>query len=400
MLADFQAISQPPAETRSVTASAFDQQFDEARALVRAGQLEMALAAYDGLLARSPGNVDVLLARGIVHGRLQRWDKAERDLSAAAAAAPDYADVWSALGNVYLWSGQPAKAVDAYTHLVSLRPDDAGARAARERALREAGHGPEARAAVEPARAPVAAMLPAAIAATPDGFTNAGYSWAGSASAGWTDPGTGPRWNDQTISVRHYSQQGSIAFETLRAHRFGEQDYAWALDGYAKLWTGAYANLRYQRSPAARLFARNSGRVEVWQALGGGWEASLSDDLLAFPATRVNIYGVSVGKYVDNYYIALRHQNIVSPGSHSNGDRLLARYYYEGDADNYVELTANRGRSDDAATLVGGRAHSGGAGLGWVRYWNRVWGGRVGATVSRASDGNERAVSFSVYRRW
>jgi YaiO family outer membrane protein len=406
MLADLQIPAQPPAESRPVTAPSFDQQFDDARKLVSDGQLAMALAAYDGLLARAPGNVDVLLSRGIVYGRLQRWDKAQADLNAAAAAAPNYADVWSALGNVYLWSGQPDKAADAYTHLVALRPGDADAQLSLGRALRASGDSNGARSAFDKARAlgavvPVAAEAPAvAMAAAPDAFAMAGYHWASGLSTSWTDPGTGPRWNDQTISVRHYGKQGSIGFETLRAHRFGEQDYAWALDAYTGLWQGAYANLRYQRSPVARLFPRNSGRAEVYQSLGHGWEVSLSDDVLAFPATRVSIYGASVGKYVGNYYIALRHQNIVSPGSHSNGDRLLARFYYEGEADTYLELTANRGRSDDAASLVGGRAHSGGAGLAWVRYWNKAWGGRVGASLSRSGDANERAVSFSVYRRW
>jgi YaiO family outer membrane protein len=417
MLADLQAIPQPPAEIRQADAPNFDQQFDKAKTLVRDGQLEMALAAYDALLVRSPGNVDVLLSRGIVYGRLQRWDKAEADLKAAATAAPDYADVWSALGNVYLWSGQPDKAVDAYRHLATLRPQDADAHVALGRALRDAGDQGAARAEFDkaralgasvPAEAPAAAIAgsvpaeapAAAIAAAPDAFATAAYSWASSLSASWTDPGNGPRWNDQTISVRHYEKAGSIAFETLRAHRFGEQDYAWALDAYTSLWQGAYANLRYQRASAARLFPHNSGRAEVYQSLGGGWEASLSDDVLAFPATRVNIYGASLGKYIGNYYIVLRHQSIVSPGSHSNGDRLLARYYYEGDADNYLEAAANRGRSDDAASLVGGRAHSGGAGVAWVRYWNRAWGSRIGATVSRSGDTNERAVAFSVYRRW
>jgi hypothetical protein len=58
-----------------------------------------------------------------------------------------------------------------------------------------------------------------------------------------------------------------------------------------------------------------------------GWEASLSDDVLGF-GSRVNIYGISIAKYVGNFYIQLRHQNIVSAGSHSTGERLLARWYY------------------------------------------------------------------------
>jgi YaiO family outer membrane protein len=406
MFADFHAISAPAAETRPAAAPGFDQQFNDARALVNAGQLDMALAAYDALLARSPGNVDVLLSRGIVYGRQARWDKAEADLSAAAAAAPAYADVWSALANVYQWSGQPAKAVDAATRLAALRPQDADAHLVLGRALRDAGQGEAARVEFEKARAlgavvPVADAAPAAvIAAAPDAFAHAGYSWASGVSASWTEPAAGPRWNDQAISLRHYGERGSIAVETLRARRFGEHDDAWALDAYTRLWQGAYANLRYQRAPAARLFPRNAGRAEIYQAFGSGWEASASDDVLAFPSTRVSIYGVSLGKYIGNYYVVLRHQNIVSPDSHSSGDRLLARYYYEGDADHYLEASANRGRSDDAQTLVGGQAHSGGAGLAWVSYWNRSWGGRVAGSIARSGAGNERVVAFSVYRRW
>ncbi|MEN3278822.1 MAG: hypothetical protein V7631_4612 [Massilia sp.] len=239
-----------------------------------------------------------------------------------------------------------------------------------------------------------------ALAATPEAASAPGYSWAASLAGSWTDVDTGPRWNDQTASVRHYIQHGSIGFETLRAHRFGQTGHAWALDAYTDLWTGAYANIRYQRSPAARLFPANSGRVELYQSLGGGWEASLSDDVLGFES-RVNIYGVTLGKYVGNWYVQLRHQNIVSEDTHSNGQRLLARYYYAGDADSYLEATVNSGRSDDPLSLAGGRARSGGGSLTWVRYWSRDWGTRAGASFARAAnDVRERGVSVGLYRRW
>ncbi|GAB3471846.1 hypothetical protein GCM10027321_44150 [Massilia terrae] len=384
MFVDIQAIPAPAAEIRPASAAGFDQQFNDARALANAGQPAMALEAYNALLARSPGNVDVLLSRGIVYGRLRRWADAEADLKAVTVAAPDYVDAWSALGNMYLWSDQRDKAAEAYRRWIALRPEDADARAALERAL-----------AVPPAMA-----APEARAGSPDAFATGGYTWAGSVTGSWTDAGAGPRWNDQTISLRHYAKAGSLAFETLRAHRFGQEDYAWSLDAYTVLWQGAYANLRYQRSGAARLFPHNAGRAELYQSLGQGWEVSVSDDVLAFAASRVNIYGASLGNYFGNFYIALRHQAIVSAGSHSTGERLLSRYYYRGDADNYVELSANRGSSDDAASLVGGRTHSGGAGLAWVTYWDKAWGGRMGASYSRAGGSNDSAVSFSVYRRW
>ena len=400
----------PPAITAPAPAAqpGFDDAYAGARALANAGQPELALRAYDALLARSPGNVDVLLGRGIVYARLARWQEAERDLRAAADTSPGYADVWSALGNTYAWSDQPDNAADAYTHLIALQPDQPAHYVARGRALRLLGRNAEARADLDRARALggsgdaidalAAALQPRA--GNPDATIAAGYTWAASVSSSWTDPGNGPRWNDQTVSVRHYTKAGSLAFETLRAHRFGEHDYAWALDGYVNLWSGAYANVRYQRGAAARLFPANSGRAELYQSLGDGWEASLSDDVLGF-ASRVNIYGVSIAKYTGDWYLQLRHQNIVSAGSHGTGDRLLARWYYAGDADTYAEATVNSGRSDDPLSLVGGQSRSGGGSVTWVRYWTPKWGTRVGASVARASGAaNQRELDVALYRRW
>jgi YaiO family outer membrane protein len=412
---DFPLPADPPAQVQPANAPSFDDQYAGARALANGGQPELALAAYSALLTRSPGNADVLLGRGIVYARLGRWRQAEADLNAAAQASPDYADVWEALGNTWRWSEQPAKALEAYERLVALRPADPAALVLRARAHRALGHTAEARADLERARglggdagdidgllADLQARPALPTAGSSDTTAAAGYTWAASLSSSWTDVGNGPRWNDQAASLRHYTKAGSLGFETLRAHRFGQHDYAWALDGYVDLWQGAYANLRYQHSATSRLFPANAGRAEVWQALGGGWEASLSDDVLGFDS-RVNIYGASIARYTGNFYVQLRHQNIVSQGSHSTGERLLARWYYTGDADNYLELSANSGRSDDPLSLVGGRARSGGGGFAWVRYFSPRWGGKLGASFSNTASGNggkERGLTFALYRRW
>jgi YaiO family outer membrane protein len=411
MLDNIQLPPDPPAQVQPPANASFDDQYAAARALANGGQPELALAAYDALLVRSPGNVDVLLGRGIVYARLARWREAEADLTAAAKDSPSYADVWSALGNAYQWSGQPDKAVDACTHLVALQPGDPAAWLARARALRALGRVSEARADLDKARTLGGAGAPyddlsealqptLQPRANPDAAFGAGYSWAAGLSSNWTDVGSGPRWSDQTLSVRHYGKPGSIGFETLRAHRFGEHDTAWALDAYTTLWRGAYANLRYQRAPASRLFPANSGRVELYQSLGQGWEASASDDVLGF-AGRVNIYGLSIARYTGDFYLQLRHQDIRSPGSRGAGERLLGRWYYLGDADSYLELSVNSGRSDDPLSLVGGQARSGGGGFNLVRYWTPRWGARVGASVSRSTDSFiQRELGFALYRRW
>ncbi|MEH6436632.1 tetratricopeptide repeat protein, partial [Massilia sp. DD77] len=116
---------QPPAvDVQPATpAPSFDQQYEQARSLANSGQPALAVAAYTTLLARSPGNADVLLGRGIAYTRLERWSEAEADLRAAAQASPEYADVWSALGDLYRWSERPDQAVEAYTRLLALQPD-------------------------------------------------------------------------------------------------------------------------------------------------------------------------------------------------------------------------------------------------------------------------------------
>jgi YaiO family outer membrane protein len=377
---------QPPAEVSQVQPAAtasFEQQYEAARRLANTGQPALALAAYDALLARSPGNVDVLLGRGIVLSRLERWTEAEADLTAAARASPEYADVWFALGKLYQWQGQPAKAAEAYGRAAALRPGDAATQAAHAQALQ----------AMQPP--------PPALMGSPEAAIAAGYTWVAGLSGNWQDVGAGPTWNDQTLSVRHYMKRGSIGFEALRAHRFDQTGRAWAIDAYAGLWQGAYANLRYQHAPGERLFPAHAGRIELYQSLGNGWEASVSDDLLGFDA-RVNIYGVSLAKYSGNFYVQLRHQNIVSQDTRSSGDRLLARWYYAGKADSYLEAAVNRGRSDDPLSLTGGRARSGGGSLTWVHYLSRDWGARVGASAARsgANGARERGITLGVQRRW
>jgi YaiO family outer membrane protein len=395
---DFQPIQQSapqsaaqPAHLAGAATPSFDEAYARARALANGGQPELALAAYTALLARSPGNADVLLGRGIVHARLARWREAEADLGAAAAAAPDYADVWMALGDMYAWRGEPARAALAYSRAIALQPGNSDALRARARAadaLARASNPPQNR------------------AANPDAAIAAGYGWQAGAGAGWTGSGSGAPWRDQTFTLRHYGKQGSIALEALRAQRFGLHDRAWALDAYANLWQGAYANLRYQRAPGAALFPANAGRAEIYQSLGHGWEASVSGDVLGF-GSRVNLYGIALGKYIGNFYLQLRHQAVVSRGAHGKGERLLGRWYYSDDS--YFEGSVNGGRSEDAQSLLGGRSHSGGGNVVWTHYWNRDWGTRVQASFARANHGtnaagnaggSERGLAFSVYRRW
>lgn len=227
------------------------------------------------------------------------------------------------------------------------------------------------------------------------------FSWSASAGGGQTRSDFG-RADEQFISLRHYTPMGSIALEELRVKRFGSSDAALAIDAYPRLWEGAYANVRYQYAATPDLYPQKSWRTEIYQNVGGGWELAASHDHLGFTSP-VKIEGVAVGKYWGNFFARWRHQRVSSDGSVGQGDRFMLRYYYEGDADNYLEANVSSGRSDDfgSAQLTGSRSDS--KGLAWRHFLNRHWG--LKASVSEALDsssagGKERSVSVGLSYRW
>lgn len=399
--------------TAPAAASSYQQRFDAARALALSGRRDEAMLAYDALLADSPGNSDVLLGRGQLHAWMKQWPEAEADLRAASVASPAYVDVWTALGNMYLWSDRPQLAAEAFGKWIELKPEDADARIARGRAWRAAGDLAAARADFEMAAtlgadsAQVAGYLGSLTLRplNPDAVNSAGYLWSASLSVGhseFTPARAG--WSDETLSLRRHFSRGSLALEILGAQRFGTSDQAWALDGYVGLWSRAYANLRFQNGPSASLFPGHSGRVELFQGVGKGWELSASYDQLAF-SRNVDIYGVGVGRYFGNFYARARRLYIPGDNGHSTSDRLQLRYYWKGDGDNYFEGTAGRGRSEEQ--IIGSPGNTGitsrnSASISYVRFPTPRWGYKLGADVSHEGAGgfDSRGVSGALYLRW
>jgi YaiO family outer membrane protein len=409
-----QAPAAAPAPAPAPAAS-FDEQFQAARRLAFSGQREAALAAYGALLARSPGNADVLLGRGRLYAWMGRWPEAEADLVAVTTAAPAYADAWSALADLYLWSDRPVQAVGACDRWLAVAAaGDPAPLLARGRAYRAIGNYPAARADFQAARArgAEAAQVDAYLlsiaprALGPDVAVNAGYLWSANLGASWT--GFTPAradWSDYTLSVRRHFSRGSLALEALGANRFSTSDHAWALDGYADLWSRAYANLRYQRGPQEDLFPGNSWRAELFQGVGRGWELSASYDRLGFSSAPVALYGLGVGRYFGNWYLRWRHLHIPGAGSGSTeSDRAQLRYYYKGDADNYAELAAGVGRSDSAAANVPGivvTSHSWSTSATLVKFLRPRLGFKFGLEYDHGDDGFDgRGLIGTVYTRW
>jgi YaiO family outer membrane protein len=391
-------------------------QTDEARALLNQGQAQQAADVYGQRIAREPGDPDHWLGRALARIRLGQWPGAMADLEKAVALAPGYADAWSSLADVYRWNDRPAAAADAYARLAALRPNDPQVQVLRARSLMAAGDTEGAKLAVQRARELGAAedslpQLTVAAQMAERGGTavdmpnqpvaSGGHRWALSAGAARTSSGAASA-QDNSVALRHYSAYGSIAVERLGLRRFGESDQAWAIDAYPRLWQGAYANVRYQRADTPDLYPPRAWRAELYQNISGGWEAAISRDFLGF-GSGVRIDGVSMGKYWGNFFARWRHQQVKSDSSSGSGDRLFVRYYYEGDADHYLEANVSRGRSDDFSSALIRASRSDSRGLVWMHFVTRDWGYKLSASRSADSSGygaQASDVGISLTRRW
>jgi YaiO family outer membrane protein len=399
----------------------FDEDFLAARSLALGGDREAAIAAYGALLERAPHNADVLLGRGRVLAWQGRWAESEADLRAATESAPGYADAWSGLGDLYLWSDRPAEAADAYGHWLSLAAaDDPAPLLARGRAYRAAGRRDEARADFEAARARgadgelVASLLDSlepplvrSRSLEPEARPAPGRErWSASLGVDHTDfPSGSLHWTDTTASVRRRFDFGSIGIEALQSQRFGLHDNAWAVDGYVDTWQRAYANLRYQHSADGTLFPHSRWRAEIFQGVGQGWELSAGYDRLNYDPA-VSMTALGIGRYHRDWYVRLRHLHISSSSGSSDSDRLMVRYYYAGDADNYLEVGGGIGRSDPASPLVVGPAsagHSWAASVAIVKFVTPHVGFKFGVDAGYGSEGepySSRGVFGTLYTRW
>jgi YaiO family outer membrane protein len=390
----------------------YEAAFQLARLLSYTAQRAEAIRLYTELLSTRPTDSDLLLGRGRAYAWDGRWSESEADLTAVTSRLPDYADAWAALGDLYLWSGRPADAIRAYSRRVSLQPKEPAAYLARSRAYRSSADRAAARADLEQARASGAgdAEIDRLIASLeqrsePQAAQSGNFRWL--AHAGDTYSSFSPSrsaWSEYDASVRWYFPRGSLAAETLVASRFSLTDHAVALDGYADAGPRAYLNLRYQYSPNATLYPQQSYRAELFQGIGRGWEPSVSYDHMSFSASNVDMYGVGLGKYVGNWY--LRWRTLFIPSQTLGvAHRAVARYYFSGNADDYVELNGGFSHGSELLphSVLVNVTSSWTAGAQLQKFFTPRWGIWLTGSLSDEHTSNpflERDASLTLLLRW
>jgi len=361
----------------------YEAKFQLARLLSYTRQREEAIRLYCELLSTRPTNSDLLLARGRTYAWEGRWSQSEADLTAVTTLLPQYGDGWAALGDLYLWSDRPAEAIQAYSRWVSVQPNEPGAYLARSRAYR----------ALERRSEPQAAQP-------------GGLRWLAHVGDTYSNFSAGrSAWSEYVASVRGYFPRGSLAVESLGAQRFSLTDHAFALDGYAHAWSRAYLNLRYQYSPNATLYPQQAYRAELFQGIGRGWEPSLSYDHMSFTHADVDMYGVGLGKYLGNWYLRWRTLFIPSTTGLGVSHRAVARYYFSGNADDYVELNGGLSHGNELLphSVLVNVTSAWTAGAQIQKFFTPRWGIWLTGSVSDEHASNpfvERDASLTLLLRW
>jgi tetratricopeptide (TPR) repeat protein len=96
---------------------------DAAAAHLAAGRLAEAAAAYEELLARTPGDFEAHHQLGTIRVQLGDSSEGHRLLAAAAAIAPGNAETWLHLGMAAQNLGRLEDAAGHYARALSLQPD-------------------------------------------------------------------------------------------------------------------------------------------------------------------------------------------------------------------------------------------------------------------------------------
>jgi len=163
------------------------------------------------------------------------------------------------------------------------------------------------------------------------------HTFISSADPGWTD------WTETRVGLMHTLSRGAIGGEAARVERFGLTDVALTADTYVETWSGAYANIRGRVTPQADVLPSWDVYSEIFQSLGGGWEASASAWHMNVPAADVDVFGAGVGRYAGAWYLRALGRLSRGAGSDVGSTSMLVRRYL-GDSRELVEVAAGTGR--------------------------------------------------------
>lgn len=329
----------------------YDALYGVARELSFSGQLEAAIRAYTTLLEKYPVDADGLLGRGRTYAWGKFYDKAEKDIKHVVNVYPDYGDAWSALGDVYLWSNNFAEAYQAYNKWISLDPDQPDPFVslvkvniserkfvlARENLAKAEQRGFNQQKINE--YKVILDRIP--------GATDWEYSFFYEILSYKTSRSNSSTYN---LSLKRDFSKNSTIINIFISDRFNKTDVGFSLDTYQELWNRSYGNIKLQIVPDARVFPAADVFIEIYQGFGQGWELSSSYRNMNFSDSSVDIYGISIGKNINDWYLRNRSSLIPKDAGLDFSSFIFSRKYLN-TVDNYFEAGFGQGWENEFSPI-------------------------------------------------
>ena len=226
------------------------------------------------------------------------------------------------------------------------------------------------------------------LAGTPGAAAAQATGWRAAATYAWELPASeDPIWADWhrvSIGAHHRWSAGSAGVELVHVERFREVDRAVTVNGYRRLWRGAYTNVRAQLAADADVLPPTDAAVELFQSVARVWELSATTRYMAYEPD-VHIHSAALARYVGPWMLRARGSWI--PREHGDGTvaTLSARRFFSDDPEAYLDALVGRG---EEWTLLGAgpltdlRSSRFGVVRG-QRWLTPLLGGQLGFTYTR-----------------
>jgi YaiO family outer membrane protein len=155
---------------------------------------------------------------------------------------------------------------------------------------------------------------------------------------GWTT------WTGVRVLAQRRIDRATLGLEVASLRRFDLSDQAVSGEIYLELWEGAYTHLRGRVTQDGDFLPKSDVRGELFQSLGGGWEASANLWTMNVTGPNVLIGGIGLAKYQGIWFIRSEGNLARLDGEDALSGRLYVRRYVGASSREYIEVGAGAGK--------------------------------------------------------
>ena len=276
----------------------------EARELAFSGHRAEALQLLEKRLAAKPTDSDAQVLRGIILSWEGRYHEARVQLEDVLARHPGHGDALPALINVEMWSDRPARAEELARDGLKRNPNDPDLLIALARALKAQNRQRDALEVVRHVLAVDPANKKAAELESSLGDSLRHFTAMLDHSTQWFSDGR-TALNEEQVQLSQQTSVGSVIARFDHANQYGEASQQVEIDAYPHIRPGTYAYVNLGYSPDATLYPRYRLGADLYQSLGGGFEATGGFRQLHFGGN-IHIYTGALTKYYGDWMVTTR----------------------------------------------------------------------------------------------